>query len=227
MSSKRKQQRCWRRRYFRGSLWWQSRCWRLTEASFFFPMQAGGGGCQQRLRGVYTLVIVVKVKTSTCLCPQNMKRLREGIKIYPAQGSTLDARAGSLLTSQLNYVVKSEPHTAVSTEKDKTYRMCLAGENKHTASFPLRLCLGAPCRRWNFPLQFWAQVFPGGPVGPLWRPGRGEQSNGWVRLKRAGTSISRRATWWCCWFKFPPHRALPACRAVDLHVDLPYHRAFK
>lgn len=116
-----RQQRCWRSQVFKGSLWWKSTCLRLNGVSSFFPTQASGGGCQQWLKeGLYTGDSFQGENINLPVPPKFGEAEGGNQDLYSAQTGTLDARAGSLLMSLLNYVAKAEIHIAVSNEEHKT-----------------------------------------------------------------------------------------------------------
>lgn len=92
--------------YFKGSLWGKSTCLRLSGVSSSFPTQAWRGGCQQRLKGSLSSAGSFQSESVDLPVPLEFEEA-EG----PAQTSTLYARACSVLTTQLKYVVKAERDT--------------------------------------------------------------------------------------------------------------------
>lgn len=93
------------------------------------------GGC--------TLGVVFKVETSICQCPPNLKRLREESVMYSAQTSTLDARAGNLLMSLLNCVVKAE--ILIEQWKGQDIEDWRSRGKDACWKFSVRLCPALPC----------------------------------------------------------------------------------
>ena len=93
-----------------------------AEQGILLLLYAGrGGGCQQWLKGGLYTGDCFQGENINLPVPPKFEEAEGGNQdLYSAQTSTLDARAGSLLTSQLNYVGKAEIHIAVSNEKDKT-----------------------------------------------------------------------------------------------------------
>lgn len=84
-------------------------------------MQTGRGGHQQWLKRSLSSGGSFQSESIDLLVPLEFEEAEaKDQAFYPAQTSTLDARACSLLKIQLNYIVKAEIHIAVSSENDMT-----------------------------------------------------------------------------------------------------------
>lgn len=84
-------------------------------------MQTGRGGRQQWLKRSLSSGGSFQSESIDLLVPLEFEEAEaKDQAFYPAQTSTLDARACSLLKIQLNYIVKAEIHIAVSSENDMT-----------------------------------------------------------------------------------------------------------
>lgn len=153
----------------------------LEDEASPFPVQAGGGGCQQWLTGgLYT---GSSFQGGNINLPQNLKRLREESVMYSAQTSTLDARAGNLLTSLLNCVVKAE--ILIEQWKGQDIEDLHSRGKDVCWKFSVRLCTAFALLPLKLSPTILDSDFPRRGCGSLcllWRGGRGEQRDGQMNI---------------------------------------------